>query len=238
MNRAELAAEVLRIHDLIAAEPAPIDWHDIHCAIDSLKANASRVEDASKKPQPRIVDGIGLCSTTCGLYHPLDGISREHSVSGSCVALSAGTRVNVPCRPWVDGLLSENLHLTQRADHADATATGWKDAYTTAVKELHAALREVQSEVVLRGEAQKQIDELRQELSGERAEKAGILARAEHAEVSNRNLSLERTERIEARQGSRRPQPCGARRAGAPCGELTVARNTSGDPVCRPCGGR
>lgn len=138
MTRAELAAEMLRIHDLIAAEPGPQteeEWQDVSVSLQHADLEVAALQrQIREQSQPRMVDGIGLCTVHCSHYYPLDGTSREHSVTGQCLKVTMGTRSMVPCRPWVDALkldktntewsaqtLKSRFHdILARAEHAEA----------------------------------------------------------------------------------------------------------------------
>jgi hypothetical protein len=215
-----LAAELLRIHDLIAAEPEPRkpeDWDRIVAALRRVTGVAGDCQQAARDPQPRMVDGVGLCSVNCPLFN-------EHAGYGSVHAGRCGhgdghpTRSMVPCRPWVGEVVE-----------AVTSAADW---------------REKRCE-----ELTNEVDTLRRELAEERAENDVLLRRAVGAEgtcadlekhAEELNLKLQERE-ADAGQFESQPTPaalpCEHFHQAEPCGDFTIARNKAGRPLCRAHGG-
>jgi hypothetical protein len=183
---------MLRIYDLIAADPEPStpeEWDRIVASLRVATGAASELQQEAREPKPRMVDGVGLCSVHCPHYFRDDYTEGcKHGGNGAVAQL---TRSMVPCRPWVDATMQHHRDVNE------SQAAAWK----------------------------REVDGLRCEFAEERAKNESLHARMDSAG---------------ANQGWAPAMPCGHIPAHSrmTCGDMTVARDASGNPRCRPHGGR
>lgn len=136
MNRADLAAEVLRIHDLITAgagAQSRRDWKQVITALAAVNECAiQHWGDATEeaKPQPLCSRGMGACTSLCDSFEQ-EGNDWDLA---RCKISGIETRSGVPCRPWVEGKMRE---LGKQIEDWQDVVQYERQAAATARAELH-----------------------------------------------------------------------------------------------------
>jgi hypothetical protein len=135
---AMIAASVARAYDLLAADNGPQtadEWEAVTMILTSAgiaceMASADQEKERAARPNPRMVDGCGVCSSECPLFR------RESQPDvGWCYREPdhAPTRDGAYCGVWVD----EKLRREQESDEQ------WQRDYESALKERDDALRKL-----------------------------------------------------------------------------------------------